>query len=138
MAKTKSSAVGQKSGQIDEVFAQRMLEKLRAAPALMTIEEVYDFDDKVRVDNDGFARRMALATFTRPGAEILDLIGSDDKFAAACAWQFRAVSEYIGRLEQLFELMKALQAKLRVALATRSDMAALEAMAERAEKELLS
>jgi hypothetical protein len=105
----------------EEVFADKMLRNIRKSPALMTHEQMYEYEKGVQTDS-GIARRGALAVLTQPGAKLIDGIYQDRETAVAMAAMYELISVYHKDLEGLTKLVDVALARLIVALANRTDM----------------
>jgi len=100
----------------------KLLRQLRNAPAVFTLEHMHKLEAAIEEDADGPARRIALLLLTQPGAKFLDDVARAREYAVAVAELSDCLVAYGGRLRQLIDLMDAVQVRVTVALAYRTDM----------------
>jgi hypothetical protein len=112
-----------------------MPDVLRAAPAILTVEELTRLEELIEQQReyDTYTRRLALAVLTKPGRELLEDVERDDRFAEALAVVDRSLDNYVGRVEELLGLLRNAQARNIILLAMREDMYELLAQAEKPE-----
>lgn len=103
----------------DDVFAERVLEQVRAAGPLLEKQQMYTIEKNIQADR---MRRVALATATQSSSDLIQKIEVDREFAVLCGGIFDGMGELIERYKQLIDLFETVQARLAVALATREDM----------------
>lgn len=110
-----------------------LLRKLRAAPAAMSRDQMETAERSVTDNAHGVYRRLAFALLTISGNELVDKVGADREFALECARVQVGLRHYAGLLKLLSEHMDMVDARLLIALATRDDMDAILAEAQRPE-----
>ena len=103
----------------DEQFGELMLERLRAAPALLDESQVYAIERTIRGD---VTRRAAFAIASVAGADLIEKISADREFAVAVGDIFNSLDELKARHQQLGELFETIHARLVIAVAVREDM----------------
>lgn len=103
----------------EDQFGELMLERLRAAPALLDESQMYAIESKIKGD---VTRRAAFAIASLAGADLLEKVSTDREFAVAVGTVFNSLGEVIGRYQQLSELLESIHARLAVAVAVREDM----------------
>lgn len=112
-----------KSTKLSDAEAYELFEEVKAAPAVLTREQVHEIEEAV--ERRGWIRRLAHMTLTKPGAEILDKIKQDREFAVAYVCWFDNVKGYMTMLDDLKETVEAASLWLAVAYAQREDMDAV-------------
>ncbi len=100
-------------------FGELMLERIRAAPALLDESQVYAIESKIQGD---VTRRAAFAIASVAGADLLEKISTDRDFAVAVGDVFNSLGEVKARYQQLLELFEVIHARLTIAIAVREDM----------------
>lgn len=103
----------------EDQFGELMLERIRAAPALLDESQVYAIESKIQGD---VTRRAAFAIASVAGADLLEKISTDRDFAVAVGGVFNSLGEVKARYQQLLELFEAIHARLAIAVAVREDM----------------
>lgn len=103
----------------EDQFGELMLERLRAAPALLDESQMYAIESKIKGD---VTRRAAFAVASLAGADLLEKVSIDREFAVAVGAVFNSLGEAIGRYQQLSELLESIHARLAIAVAVREDM----------------
>lgn len=109
-----------KSTKLSDGEAYELLEKVQAAPAMLTREQVYEIEESV--ERWGWVRRLAHMSLTKTGAELLDEIKENRDFAVAYVCWFDQVKGYMTMLDDLKETVEAASLRLAVAYAQREDM----------------
>lgn len=113
---------------------------LKAQPPQLTKSQSQNIDRTYLEDANGWARRMALATLTMGGGEIIERIETDREAAVLFAQTQLHIDDYVRRLDQLREILHAADMRLMVALCARDDMesviAEAKAMVEASSREL--
>jgi hypothetical protein len=113
-----------------DTFSDAIFDEFKESPAIMSLDEAEAADRAHREDADGIIRRAAFAFLTRSGAQLLEAV-NDRNHALTFARCEQGLNEYRQKLEALAKLMRVAEMRLLVALATRDDMTAVMANAER-------
>lgn len=103
----------------EDVFADRIFEQIKGAPALIEKQQIYTIEDSIKSDQ---MRRVALALAAMPGGELIQKIDSDREFAVLSGGIFSEMDQLIARYKGLLEVIETVQARLMVSLANREDM----------------
>jgi hypothetical protein len=108
------------SKRVSEQFADRMLKRVRAAPALLNLEEVEKAEHNFR--GWGVTRRTTFALLSKSGSELIDIIENDLAAAVLFAQHLDSLGNYLEYLKSIVKMAEAVQGRLIVALANRVDM----------------
>lgn len=103
----------------DDIFADRLVEQLRAAPPLLEMQQMYAIEDNIRADQ---MRRVVLAVASMPGDELLQKTENDREFAVLQGGIFSEMDSVIERYKGLVSLLETVQARLVISLSMREDM----------------
>lgn len=105
----------------DDIFADRLVEQLRAAPPLLEKQQMYAIEDNIRADQ---MRRVVLAVASMPGDELLQQTENDREFAVAVLQGgiFSEMDSVIERYKGLVSLLETVQVRLVISLSMREDM----------------
>lgn len=103
----------------------KMVRDLRKSPALVSVEQMEELESAITADGPGVTRRCAVSLLTRRGEELPNKVADDREFAVGCASLHHCLDGYVGSVKNLLELLKLVQARLIVALATREDLSEL-------------
>lgn len=112
--------------------ADKVLGDYRNRRAIFTSEGMEEYERAIAADNYRVTRRIALATLTRPCAEIIDSIKEDREVAVEFARASASMHMYTSLLRQLADAIEEADKRLVVALACREDMDAVIAEAANA------
>lgn len=115
-----------------EQQAQKLLDGLKAAPALMRMKTALDFDQAMR--SHDYSRRLALLVLSRPGADLLDNIKANRELAVAMADVLERLRDYGPMLEELRRLVSVAETRIVIALAAREDAVEIVADAKNSRK----
>jgi hypothetical protein len=108
------------SKRVSDQFADRMLKQVRAAPALLKLEEIEEAERNFQ--SWSVARRSVLATLSKSGNELIDAIEKDRAIAVVFACLLDSIGDYLLYLQSIEKMVGAAQGRLLVALANRVDM----------------
>lgn len=100
-------------------FAERIFEILKAAPAVLGKDQMYELEEKIQGDQ---TRRAAFALASMSGADLLNAIESDRSFAVTASGIADEMENLQGRYRQLVDLFEGISGRITVALASREDM----------------
>ena len=106
----------------EDVFADRMLERLEAMPPLLEKAQVYEIEDRVQKD---VMRRAALAVASLSGAGLCKSIEEDRDFAVSAAAIFSELEGLQEKYKALADIFGDLHGRLMLALCSRDDMNAV-------------
>lgn len=93
------------------------------SPAQLARDQMENMEQRAQdtEHSRGVARRLALATLTRSGQEIIDSI-KERSIAVAMADTVRVIDDNVSDLQTLIELMQSASLRITMALCTREDM----------------
>jgi len=103
----------------DEVFAERLFEQLKAAPAILSTEQVYDLEKKIRGDQ---IRRAAFALASMSGIDLINAIESDRDFAVTACGISDEMKDLQEKYRGLVEVFGGVHGRIMLALTSRDDM----------------
>jgi len=102
-----------------DLFCDRIFEQLEAAPALLSKDQIYDFEDRIQKDQ---MRRAAFAIATIGGKELCERIAKEREFAVLVGGLYSELESVAERYQQLTNIFSALHGRLMIALCSREDM----------------
>jgi hypothetical protein len=93
-----------------------------AQPAQITADERDQIETRAGGDDDAIVRRLALASLTRSGAELIESVSVSREMAVSTAHAADRVEDYANRLRSLADMMRSASMRLNIALCAREDM----------------
>lgn len=103
----------------DDAFADRILEQLRAAPALIDKQKMYVIESGIQKDQ---MRRVVFGMASLSGSDLCKTIEDDREFAVLAAGVFAEMKSIKERYKGLLNIFEALEGWLVIALCSREDM----------------
>lgn len=103
----------------DEVFAERLIELIKLAPAILSLDQVYILEKKIQKDQ---IRRAAFSLGSMSGASLIDGIENNRNFAVTASGIADEMQDLQEKYHQLADLFGDIHGRILAALATREDM----------------
>ena len=124
----KSKTANRRSGASTDTELLKIADDFKRQAAQITMDTVAEMEATEL--NDRAIRRLASASLTKSGAELVEAFQSKRSTALAAAQTINSVEAYASRLRSLAELMDAARMRLGLAMCFRDDMHSLIAEAE--------
>jgi hypothetical protein len=125
MANAQSTSSPLKASE-DDSWADKLFENFESQPPQITPEQRDELESKFAGNPDGFWRRLALASLTQSGVELIRIMTNDDRDLALEYMRAQsAISEYATRLRSFADMMESASVRIGIALCSRDDMQTL-------------
>jgi hypothetical protein len=124
MAKKQSTS--RRSGKADEAaFLEKFALQFKEQPPQITPDQCEQMETKFVDNTMAILRRVALASLTRSGSELVEVVTAERDMAIQTERARNYISDYAKRLRSFADMMESASTRMGIALCYREDMQTL-------------